>query len=57
VIGRTAVVIDSSAYLSDDVLERYGLLVAPLSVEMDGAQYVEGVDITADQFYERLPGT
>jgi DegV family protein with EDD domain len=57
VIGRTSVVIDSSAYLSDEVIERYGLLVAPLSVEMDGTQYLEGVDITADQFYERLPRT
>jgi DegV family protein with EDD domain len=55
VIGRTAVVIDSSAYLSDEVIERYGLLVAPLSVEMDGKQYLEGVDITADEFYEWLP--
>jgi len=56
VIGRTAVVIDSSAYLSDEVVERYGLLVAPLSVEMDGTQYLEGVDISTDEFYDRLPG-
>ena len=55
-IGRTAVVIDSSAYLSDEVIERYGLLVAPLSVEMDGTQYLEGVDISTDEFYDRLPG-
>ena len=54
-IGRTAVVIDSPAYLSDELVERYGLLVAPLSVEIDGTQYLEGVDITADDFYERLP--
>jgi len=57
VIGGTAVVIDSSAYLSDEVVERHGLLVAPLSVEMDGTQYLEGVDITADEFYDRLLGT
>ena len=56
-IGRTAVVIDSSAYLSDEVVERYGLLVAPLSVEMDGTPYLEGVDITADDFYDRLRRT
>jgi DegV family protein with EDD domain len=55
VIGRIAVVTDSSAYLSDDIVERYGLMVAPLSLEMDGKQYLEGVDLTADEFYDRLP--
>jgi DegV family protein with EDD domain len=54
VIGGTAVVIDSSAYLSGDVIERYGLLVAPLSVALDGQEYLEGVDITADEFYGQL---
>jgi DegV family protein with EDD domain len=54
-IGTTAVVIDSSAYLPAAVIDHYGLLVAPLSVEMDGKQYLEGLDITADEFYERLP--
>lgn len=54
-IGGTAVVIDSSAYLSDEVIERYGLLVAPLSIEMDGKEYLERVDISADEFYQRLP--
>ena len=53
-IGRTAVVIDSSAYLSDEVIERYGLLVAPLSVVLDGHEYLEGVDILADEFYRQL---
>ena len=53
-IGRTAVVIDSSAYLSDEVIERYGLLLAPLSVVLDGQEYLEGVDITADEFYGQL---
>jgi fatty acid kinase fatty acid binding subunit len=53
-IGKTAVVIDSAAYLPGSLVEQYGLLVAPLSVEIDGEQYLEGVDITADEFYERV---
>jgi fatty acid-binding protein DegV len=32
VIGKTAVVVDSAAYLPESLIERYGLLVAPLSV-------------------------
>jgi DegV family protein with EDD domain len=53
-IGKTALVIDSAAYLPESLVEQYGLLVAPLSVEIDGEQYLEGVDITADKFYERV---
>lgn len=29
-------------------------MVAPLSISIDGQEYLEGVDITADEFYERL---
>src|SRR2546426_11246760 len=53
-IGKTAVVVDSAAYLPQSIVDKYRLLVAPLSVELDGKQYLEGVDITADEFYERL---
>jgi len=53
-IGKTAVVIDSAAYLSQSIVEKYQLLVAPLSVELGSEQYLEGIDITADEFYERL---
>src|SRR2546428_11588715 len=54
-IGKTAVVVDSAAYLPQSIVDKYRLLVAPLSVELDGERYLEGVDITADEFYERLP--
>jgi DegV family protein with EDD domain len=54
VIGKAAVVIDSAAYLPESLIEQYGLLVAPLSVEIDGENYLEGVDITAEEFYERV---
>lgn len=53
-IGSVAVVIDSAAYLPQSIVDRYGLLVAPLSVELDGEIYLEGVDITPDEFYRRL---
>ena len=53
-IGKTAVVIDSAAYLPESLIEQYGLLVAPLSVEIDGEQFLEGLDITADEFYGRV---
>ena len=54
-IGKTAVVVDSAAYLPQRLIERYDVIVAPLSVQLDGREYLEGVDITAAEFYERLP--
>ena len=53
-IGTTAVVLDSAAYLPQSLIERHGVLVAPLTVVLDGHEYLEGIDITADEFYERL---
>src|SRR5437773_3978474 len=53
-IGKTAVVVDSAGYLPQSIVDKYALLVAPLSVELDGEQYLEGVDITTEEFYERL---
>src|SRR5881397_2717303 len=54
-IGKIGVVIDSAAYLPQSIVDKYLLLVAPLSVELDGERYLDGLDITADEFYERLP--
>jgi DegV family protein with EDD domain len=54
VIRETTVVIDSAAYLPQALIDRHGVLVAPLSVEIDGDEYLEGVDITADEFYQRI---
>ncbi|MFQ5809346.1 MAG: DegV family protein [Armatimonadota bacterium] len=53
-IGKTAVVVDSAAYLPQSLIERHGLLVAPLTVVLDGREFLEGIDITADEFYARL---
>ncbi len=48
------VVTDSTAYLQKDIIEKYKISVVPLSVEIEGKIYREGVDITDDEFYELL---
>lgn len=53
-IRDTGVVIDSAAYLPQWLVDRYGVIVVPLSVEIDGEEYLEGVDITPEEFYSRL---
>jgi len=51
----TALVSDSTAGLPNEFVERHGVRVVPLYVNMDGETYRDGVDISAEQFYERLP--
>jgi DegV family protein with EDD domain len=49
-----AVVTDSTADLPADLTEPRGIAVVPLTVHMDGKSYLDGVEITAAEFYERM---
>jgi DegV family protein with EDD domain len=51
---RVAVVTDSTADLAPDLVAERGITVVPLTVILDGRDYLDGVDITADEFYVRL---
>lgn len=55
-IGEVAVVTDSAAMLPAALTERYGISAVPLTVVLDGREYLDGVELTADELYERLPG-
>lgn len=45
---------DSNSQLPAELAERYGVEVVPLTVRVDGTDHVEGVDLTADDFYARF---
>ena len=45
---------DSNAQLPSELTDRYGVEVVPLTVTIDGQDFLEGVDLNPDQFYERL---
>jgi DegV family protein with EDD domain len=49
-------VTDSTAYLSDDQVKRYGIRVVPLSVIFGDKAYREGVDLRNEEFYQMLQG-
>lgn len=51
---KLAVVTDSTAFLSEDVLKNPNLFVIPIPVILDGKLYNEGIDIEADQYYDLL---
>lgn len=51
---KLAVITDSSAYLSAETLQREDLFVLDIPVNIDGEEYVEGVNLTAQEFYEKM---
>ena len=52
--NKVAVVTDSTAYLPKDCLQQYNISVTPLSVIWGEQDYLDGVDILPDEFYNRL---
>lgn len=51
---KLAIVTDSTAYLSKKQIQENDIYVIPIPLYLNGKQYREGVDITTDEFYERL---
>jgi DegV family protein with EDD domain len=50
------IVTDSGADLPKEVVERYGILVVPLSMELEGNVYQDG-DISGKEFYDLMEGS
>lgn len=53
-MSKIAFVTDSTAYLSPEVVEKHNISVVPLSVIFEGNVYREGVDLSSQEFYQRL---
>lgn len=48
------IITDSTADLPAELVQRYDIEVLPLIVNFEDRSYVDGVEITADQFYEKM---
>lgn len=53
---RTALVSDSNGQLPQSLIDRYSITVVPIPVVIDGHEYLEGVDLDADEFYSFFEG-
>ncbi len=51
---KTAIVTDSTAYLTPEERARYGIHMIPLSVNLEDGTYEEEVSITAAEFYHKV---
>ena len=51
---KVAIITDSSAYLPQEIVDELEITVVPLTLHWDGETFRDGVDIHAEEFYERL---
>lgn len=49
------VVTDSTCDLPEEVIHKYEIDVIPLHIHIAGESYLDGVDLTREEFYRRLP--
>lgn len=48
------VVTDSSVQLTDEEIEKYDITVVPLTITIDGKNYVDGIDISRRDFVQKM---
>ncbi|WP_026573196.1 DegV family protein [Bacillus sp. UNC438CL73TsuS30] len=51
---KTAWVTDSTAFLDDELKKHPDLYTVPLLIVLDGEEYLDGIDLTAGQLFEKL---
>lgn len=49
---KIKVITDSSSGFTEEELKKYNVLVLPLTLSYDGKDYLDGIDITTDDFYK-----
>src|SRR5690349_13902402 len=52
---KIGIVTDSTCDLPQYLVEQHELEVIPCILVLDGKEYVDGIDISRDEFYKRLP--
>jgi DegV family protein with EDD domain len=51
---KIGIVTDSTADLSQEIIDQYEIEVIPLQVSIDNQTYRDGIDLTATEFYRKL---
>lgn len=55
-VSKIAVATDSNSGITQEQAKEYGVHVIPMPFFIDGETYYEGVNLTQEQFYEKLEG-
>ncbi|SDY48895.1 DegV family protein [Tindallia californiensis] len=48
------IITDSSCDLPSELIEKFNVLVVPLRIEIDGIDYVDGVNLSHEEFFEKM---
>ena len=51
----TKIVTDSTCDLPQKVVDKYGIIVIPLYINVGDQSYIDGVELTREEFYQQLP--
>jgi DegV family protein with EDD domain len=51
------IITDSSADLPRELLEKYNVTVVPLTIKVENKEYLEGIDLTSKEFFEKMFAT
>src|SRR5690625_6210898 len=51
---KIAVMADSTSYIPQELREKHDIHIVPLSVVFEDGSYQEDIDITTEEFYEKL---
>ena len=53
---KIAVVTDSNSGITQEEAQKMGIYVLPMPFTIDGKEYFEGINLTQEEFYEKLKG-
>jgi DegV family protein with EDD domain len=48
------IITDSSADLPAEIIEKYNIHVVPLTVNIDGKEYLDGIELSSQEFYKKM---
>ena len=51
-MNKWIITAESACDLSPELLKQYGIGILPITVIVDGKEYKDGIDITADELFE-----
>lgn len=51
---KVAILTDSTAYISEDLMNKHNIHMIPLNVVFDNVSYREEIDITTEEFYKKM---
>ncbi|UYZ20466.1 DegV family protein [Mesobacillus jeotgali] len=56
-MSKIKIVTDSTCDLNNELIEKWGIIVVPLSISINGENYLDRVDISPKEFMEKMKAT